>query len=342
MHESMELVFLGTGASWPSVERNVPAIALKRGSEIILFDCGEGTQRQFQRSAVSYMQVQKIFISHLHADHYLGLPGLVQTMKLNERKEPLLIYGPPGTRAWCERLGVAASGQRIEEGAPAQPATGGAGGGRGGARARPGPKRGAMPVEIHEIQGGAVIEGDGYAIHAKEVRHTCYALAYALVEEPRPGRFNKPRALELGVPEGKAFSDLQRGTPVTLDDGRVITPDMVLGPPRRGRKVVYTGDCVPSEHTVELAMEADVLIHESTYASDFADANKHGHSTAAQAAFIAKAARVDKLYLTHISPRYTSVKPLVEEAQKLFSNTEAAADLMQVVVKFPPDEKTAS
>ncbi|HET6405812.1 MAG TPA: MBL fold metallo-hydrolase, partial [Candidatus Thermoplasmatota archaeon] len=184
-------------------------------------------------------------------------------------------------------------------------------------------------------------EFPGYKILAKEVRHTVYALAYAVVEDPRPGRFNKPRALELGVPEGKAFGQLQRGEAVTLPDGRLITPDMVLGPTRRGRKVVYTGDCVPSEHTVELAQGADILIHEATYANDFPDANKHGHSTAAQAAFIAKAARASRLFLTHISPRYTNAKPLVEEARKIFPESHEAHDLLQFVVRFPADEEAA-
>ena len=332
MHENMELVFLGTGASWPSVERNVPAVALRRGSEILLFDCGEGTQRQFQRSAFSYMEVNHIFITHLHGDHFYGMPGLVQTMKLNERREPIRIYGPPGTRKWMERLGVIEPESDQPRGGN-RPATA-----RG---ARPGPKRGPMPVEVHELVDGATLEMDGYTVHAKEMRHTVYALGYSVVEASRPGRFNKPRAIELGVPEGKAFGELQRGFSVTLDDGRVITPDMVLGPTRRGRKFVYTGDCVPSERTVELAMEADVLVHESTYANDFPDANKHGHSTAAQAAFIAKAARVDKLFLTHISPRYSNAKPLLEEAQKIFPNTELAHDLLHAIVKFPPDEKVA-
>ena len=325
MHENMELVFLGTGASWPSVERNVPAVALKRGSEIVLFDCGEGTQRQFQRSGLSYMQVSKILLTHLHADHYLGLPGLVQTMRLNERREPLLIAGPPGTLELCQDLRV------VER--PEKAARAGAGG-----RPRGGGQRGAFRVEVHEIQGGAVLPFDGYRIVAKEVRHSVYALGYSVEEESRPGRFNKPRALELGVPEGKAFGQLQRGESVTLDDGRVVTPEMVLGPPRRGRKVVYTGDCVPSEHTVELAQGADVLIHESTYASDFPDANKYGHSTAAQAAFIAKAAAVRTLYLTHISPRYTNAKALVEEARKIFPESHEATDLLQTVVRFPADE----
>ena len=313
MHESMELVFLGTGASWPSVERNVPAVALKRGGEILLFDCGEGTQRQFQRSGLSYMQVSKIFITHLHGDHFYGLPGLVQTMKLNERREPITIYGPPGTRKKCEDFDVIPKAD---------------------SKSRSTDKR----VSVIELASGQTLDFDGYKVHAKEVRHTIFALGYSVVEDSRPGRFNKPRALELGVPEGKAFGQLQRGESVTLGDGRLIKSEDVLGPTRRGRKFVYTGDCVPCEQTVELAMGADILVHESTYANDFPDANKHGHSTAAQAAFIAKAARVATLYLTHISPRYTNAKILVDEARKIFPETFEASDLLQVVVKFPADE----
>ncbi|MEA3198651.1 MAG: ribonuclease [Thermoplasmata archaeon] len=319
MHENMELLFLGTGASWPSVERNVPAVALKRGSEILLFDCGEGTQRQFQRSGASYMQVAKIFITHLHGDHYYGLPGLVQTMRLNDRKEPLQIIGPPGLKQKCIDFDVVPRESKDNR------------------------KRDTgFKVQIAEVTSGQVMEFPGYKVIAREVRHTTYALAYAVVEDSRPGRFNKPRALELGVPEGKMFGQLQRGEAVTLEDGRAITPDMVLGPTRRGRKFVYTGDCVPCEQTVELAQGADILVHESTYANDFPDANKHGHSTSAQAAFIAKAAKVNTLYLTHISPRYTNAKPLVEEARKIFPETHEAHDLLQVVVKFPPDEEAAA
>jgi ribonuclease Z len=320
MHESMDLVFLGTGASWPSVERNVPAVAVKRGSEIVLFDCGEGTQRQFQRSPLSYMQVNKIFITHLHADHYLGIMGLVQTMRLNDRKEPLFIYGPPDTLALMEDYRVI---PRAKE--------------RSRATVREHKDPGGFKIVVQEIKSGDEVAFDGYKVVAKETRHTIYALAYALVENDRPGRFNKEGALALGVPEGKAFGQLQRGESVTLDDGRVVTPGMVLGPARKGRKVVYTGDCVPCEQTVELAQGADVLVHEATYANDFPDANKHGHSTSAQAAFIAKAARVRTLYLTHISPRYTNAKPLVDEARKIFPETHEAKDLLAVVVKFPPD-----
>lgn len=316
MHENMEIVFLGTSASWPTVDRNVAAVAVKRGSEILLFDCGEGTQRQFQRSGLSYMQVNKILVTHLHADHYLGIPGLVQTMRLNERREPLLLYGPPGFKElmWDFRVFPRGRTEVREQG---------------------------YRMAMEEIKSGAVLRFDGYEVHAREVRHTTYALAYAVVEDMRPGRFHKERALALGVPEGKAFGDLQRGASVTLENGTVIAPAQVLGPARRGRKVAYTGDCVPCEQTVELAQGADILVHESTYANDFPDANKHGHSTAAQAAFIAKAARVKTLYLTHVSPRYTNAKPLVEEARKIFPETHEAKDLLQVVVKFPADDEAS-
>jgi ribonuclease Z len=324
MHESMDLVFLGTGASWPSVERNVPAVAVKRGSEIVLFDCGEGTQRQFQRSPLSYMQVNKIFISHLHADHYLGIMGLVQTMRLNERKEPVYIYGPPDTIQLLEDFRVL---PRAKE--------------RTRATIREHKDSGGFKIVVQEIKSGDEVAFNGYKVVAKETRHTVYALAYALVEDDRPGRFHKEVALSLGVPEGKAFGMLQRGESVTLDDGRVVTPAQVLGPTRKGRKVVYSGDCVPCEQTVELAKGADILVHEATYANDFPDANKHGHSTSSQAAFIAKASQVRTLYLTHISPRYTNAKPLVEEARKIFPETHEARDLLHVVVKFPPDEPPA-
>lgn len=311
MHENMEIVFLGTSASWPTVDRNVAAVAVKRGSEILLFDCGEGTQRQFQKSRLSYMQVSRIFLSHLHLDHCWGVAPLVHTMRLNERKDPVMVYGPPGTKEFVQRV------------------------------VDPGKGR-ALKIGVQELKSGDTVRGDGYTVHCRELKHTAYNLGYALVEDERPGRFNKPRALELGVPEGKAFGKLQRGEAVTLEDGRTITPDMVLGPARKGRKVVYTGDCVPCEATVELAEGADVLVHESTYGSDFADANQYGHSTAAQAAFMARSAGVGRLYLTHVSPRYTDARPLVEEARKVFPESHEARDFTEMVVRFPADPDAAA
>lgn len=308
MHEYMELSFLGTGGSWPTAQRNVSAVALKRGSEILLFDCGEGTQRQFQRSDVSYMAVSSVFLTHLHGDHILGLPGLMQTMNLNDREAPLRIFGPAGTKRYVSLLL-----------SPPMP-------------------RPSYDVEVTELSDGDVVPFDGYRVEARKLDHTIPSLGYALTEDPRPGRFDKQAALDLGVPEGPAFGELQQGRAVELEDGTLIEPEQVLGAPRRGRKVVYTGDCRPCEATVELADHADVLVHEATFANDHEDANAVGHSTAGQAAFIAEKANVRRLFLTHFSPRYTDPTPLVEEAQAVFEATEAAEDLDTHVIKFPPDE----
>ncbi|MHB8586042.1 MAG: ribonuclease Z [Thermoplasmatota archaeon] len=307
MHENMEVVFLGTSASWPTIERNVAAVAVRRGREIILFDCGEGTQRQFQRSGLSYMQVSRILITHLHADHFLGIPGLIQTMRLNERREPLYVYGPPGIR---ELMNVFTAIGRA---------------------------RGGFAIKVAELSDGEEVRCDGYTIAARAIVHNTTAYAYSVTEEPRPGRFHKETALALGVPEGRLFGQLQRGEEVVTPAGRIVAPADVLGPSRAGRKVVYTGDCVPCEGTVEIGRGADVLIHDSTYAQDFAEANAYGHSTSAQAAFIARKAGVRRLFLTHISPRYTDATKLVEEARAIFPESYEARDLLEFVVRFPPD-----
>jgi ribonuclease Z len=306
MHEYMELVFLGTGASWPTASRNTAALAVKRGDEVLLFDCGEGTQRQFQRSKLSYMETSTIFVTHLHADHYLGLPGLVQTMDLNDREAPLEVYGPPGSGKMLEPL-LRLGGRR------------------------------SFDVSVTELVDGDVVTFDGYEVRVRELVHTDTNFGYALEEDPRPGRFDKERALELGVPEGPLFSELQEGTAVETPEGDIVTPDQVLGPDRRGRKVVYTGDVQPCEATVELAEGADVLVHEATYASDFGDANEYGHSTAQQAAYIAKRAGVKELLLTHVSPRYDDPSPLEEEAREVFPDSQVAEDLQEHVVTFPDE-----
>ncbi len=308
MHEFMELTFLGTGGSTPSVHRNVSSVALKRGGEVLLFDCGEGTQRQFQRAEVSYMAVRRIFITHLHGDHILGLPGLLQTMDLNDRERSLEILGPPGIKQYMSLVAT-----------PPMP-------------------RITYPIQVTELRDGDILPFDGYRIEVRRLDHTIPNLGYAVVEDPRPGRFNREAALELGVPEGKAFGQLQNGQSVTLDDGAVVTPAQVLGPTRRGRKVVYTGDCRPCEATVELALGADILIHDATFTSDQDQANEVGHSTAAQAAWIADKAGVGRLFLTHISPRYAKAEPLVEEARAIFAEADVAEDLASYVVTFPADE----
>ncbi|MGQ0535006.1 MAG: ribonuclease Z [Methanobacteriota archaeon] len=310
MHENLDVVFLGTGASWPTADRNTAAVAIRRGPEVLLFDCGEGTQRQFQRSAASYMGVSKIFLTHYHADHFLGLPGLVQTMGMNGRTEPLEIYGPRGIDRYVEPL------------------------------LSIGYNKPAFPVRLVELKDKEAAHFAGYRVEARAVVHNVPAIGYALVEDTRPGRFNKPRALELGVPEGPAFGRLQRGESVTARDGRVVRSEDVLGPTRRGRTIAYSGDVKPCEAMVELARRADILIHEATYGNDFPEANEYGHSTAAQAAYIAAKAEAKRLYLTHFSARYTGVRQLVEEARKVFPAAEAAHDLLEVSVAFT-DEPAA-
>ncbi len=296
--------FLGTGGSWPSVARNVSAIAIKRGGEILLFDCGEGTQRQLQKSALSYMQIKKIFITHFHGDHFLGLPGLFQTFQLNDREEPLHIYGPPGIKALVNQL------VHLGYFAP------------------------AYEILSHELQGGDAILFEGYAIKCMFVNHSVPTLSYSLEENMRPGRFNKRKALKLGVPEGPLFRRLQRGEKVEVD-GKSITPKMVLGEPRPGRKITISGDTVPCNALISFAEKSDVLIHDATLDSSFkGKANEYGHSTVRQAGEIAKKARIEKLFLTHISPRYKNTDVLEKDAREVFPNAFVTYDFMEVEVKL--------
>jgi ribonuclease Z len=300
----LEIVFLGTGGSWPTVRRNVPAIAIKRGKEILLFDCGEGTQRQIQKSTLSYMQISKIFITHYHGDHFLGLPGLIQTMQLNDRSEALHIYGPDGLKTLISQILSLGYFKPTYE------------------------------IVAHEIEDGCSIKFDGYTIKTLSVDHNVPTLAYCLNEDQRPGRFNKERALELGIPEGPLFSKLQRGETVEVS-GKKITPDMVLGPPRPGRKIVISGDTRPYEKLVDFAKNADVLVHDATFDSQLEEtAIEYGHSTAKQAAEIAKKANVEKLFLTHISPRYIDAGPLENEAKEIFKNSIVPKDFQRFEIRL--------
>lgn len=299
----LSVSFLGTSAAWPSAQRNVSSTALKWGSEILLFDCGEGTQRQLQKSGLSYMAVRTIFLTHLHGDHHYGLPGLLKTMQLNERTEPLDIVGPPGLR---DLMAVYARLARVDD---------------------------QFPVTVTELADGDVWTAQVYKVAARKLDHGIYNLGYAFMEPDRPGRFDKPTALELGVPEGPLFRKLQQGESVQTADGDAVRPDQVMGAPRKGRKVVVTGDTGPCEALVEMAADSDLLIAEATYCQDMVEkAAEYGHMTAAQAAEMARRSNVRRLVLTHLSPRYTDDERHREEATAVFPTTEVARDLMTLEV----------
>ena len=301
----LSIVFLGTSGSWPTVQRNVSSLALKRGSEIILFDCGEGTQRQFQKSNLSYMQISKIFITHFHGDHFLGLPGLIQTMQLNERDKPLHIYGPKGMNHLTQQL------------------------------LNLGYFRPSYDIVSHELADGQTIAFDDYDIHVMEVTHNVPAFAYCLEEHQRPGLFHKAKALELGIPEGPLFSKLQHGHSITLANKKKITPKMVLGPARKGRKIVISGDTTPCRELIAFSKDADVLVHEATFDSELEDiAKDYGHTTAAQAAAIAKKAGVEQLFLVHISPRYLDSRVLEKDARSVFPHSFVPKDFQEVEIRL--------
>jgi ribonuclease Z len=301
----LSIIFLGTSGSWPTIKRNVSAIAVKRGSEIILIDCGEGTQRQFQRSYLSYMQISHIFITHFHGDHFLGIPGLIQTMQLNDREKPLHIYGPKGMKELTNQL------------------------------LSLGYFKPSFKIISHEVKERDILALNGYNIQVLAVKHNVPALAYSIEENKRPGKFNKSKALKLKIPEGPMFNKLQRGHNITLNNGKKITPDMVLGPARKGRKVVISGDTIPCDKLINFAKNADILIHDATFDSEFEEISKdYGHTTALQAAEIAKKAKVEKLILTHISPRYIDDEKLQNDARKIFKNSFVANDFQEVIVNL--------
>lgn len=301
----LSLTFLGTGAACPTVDRNVAGLALQREGETILFDCGEGTQRQIMRYGVGF-SFTEVFFSHFHADHMLGITGLVRTMGLQDRSAPLTLYGPRG----AQRVLGAALGLGIE--------------------------RNKFPVDIVELRPGDRLGRTEYDIVVFATEHRADTVGYALAEHTRLGRFHPERARELGIPEGPLWGRLHRGETVTLEDGRTIGPADLVGTPRRGRKVVYSGDTRPTLTVLEASRGADLLIHEATFGGDEAErAIETGHSTAAEAARLALEAGVRRLVLTHISPRYTRDAPeLLAEARAVFPETTVARDGMVLEVPY--------
>lgn len=300
----MQLTFLGTAGSWPTKERSASAIALQTERELVLFDCGEGTQRQFFQSPASFMRLRRIFITHFHGDHFLGLPGLIQSMCLNQRSEPLDIYGPPDAEEMVGRV------------------------------LRLGYFTLRFPVTIHSLQAEQSVELDGYSLRTVRAEHPVPALAYRLEEGPKRGRFDGDLAHSLGI-RGADFSRLEAGEPVHVG-GRIVHPADVQGPPRPGRSIVYSGDTAPSEEVRKLARKATLLIHEATTMADLeSEGNRWGHSSARQAAELARAAEVETLFLTHFSSRYKEVEPLETEAKVIFSSSHAARDLLSYLVHQP-------
>ena len=306
----LRITFLGTGGSTPTPNRNPSAIAVNREGELLLFDCGEGAQQQMMRAKTG-MKIAAIFVTHFHADHVLGIPGLLQTMALQGRDEPLEIYGPRYVDKFLAHLlALGYTGKGFE-------------------------------VKAIELRPGEVVRRQGYVVRTMKTVHNVVSIGYVLEEDMRPGRFNRERAIELGIKPGPLFARLQSGHSVFVDD-REVKPEEVLGPPRPGRKMVYTGDTRPCESVIEASRDADLLIHDGTLSEETKEyAIDYLHSTALEAAEVAKEAAVRHLILTHLSARYSDAegaRKLKDEASQVFANTEIASDLLTVEVSYRDKE----
>jgi ribonuclease Z len=294
----LSLFFAGTAGSVPTARRGLPATLLRRGGDRLLFDCGEGTQRQLLRT-VGLPDMQAVFLTHHHADHWLGLPGMLKSFELRDRQAPLTVYGPPGTVALMRAMRIVYGRLRY-------------------------------PFDVVDLEAGEGVAYDGYEVTPFNVRHRGHAFGYAVVEEPRPGRFDAELATRLGVAFGPDFGRLQRGEVVNG-----VRPGQVVGPERAGRKIVLSGDTAPCEMLRVAAHEADVLVHEATFTDEEHErALQTGHSTARQAAELAREAEVRLLVLTHLSTRYAGGE-VRDEARMTFERTEVPRDFDRVEVPFP-------
>jgi len=299
----LSLVFAGTAGSVPTARRGLPALLVRAGGDRILFDCGEGTQRQLLRSDVGLVEIEEIFLTHYHADHYLGLPGMLKTFSLRGREVPMTVYGPPGLSDLFGSL------RRIFG-------------------------KLTYPYELVELRPGDALDRGDYRLETFAVAHGVSSVGYALIEHDRPGRFDVETADSLGVPPGPERGALQRGEPVTLPDGRVVAPGQVLGAPRPGRTLVIAGDTSPSQAVLEAARGADVLVHEATFLEDEKErARETAHSTALEAAELARDAEVSLLALTHLSNRYFGPEA-VREARAVFPDTVVPRDFDIIDARF--------
>jgi ribonuclease Z len=299
----LDLVFLGTAGSAPTAQRAPTALMIRRGGERLLFDCAEGTQRQLMRSQVGLVALREVFLTHFHADHYLGLPGMLKTFSLHGREEPLTVYGPAGLRDLMSTMARMIGRLSYE-------------------------------VTAVELEAGETLPRDEYELRPFAVSHAVSALGYALVEAERPGRFDADAADRMGIPHGPERGALQRGDPVTLADGRVVSPSELIGAARPGRTVVVAGDTAPAGSVIEAAQGADVLVHEATFTEEESErAAETSHSTATGAATVARAAGVGLLALTHLSSRYFG-RDVRREAETIFPNTVVPRDFDTIEVPF--------
>lgn len=307
------VTFLGTSSGVPTLYRNLSSVAIQREGELFLFDCGEAAQIQYRRAGLGFAPLTAVCVTHLHGDHVTGLMGLLMSLHMAERREPLAIYGPPGIRDY-----VIMNRRALHT-------------------------RFGYPLQFSETATAAVLrETATYRLLCAPLDHRLLCLGFAWAEHPRPGRFDLDAARSLGVPEGPLYGQLQRGESVTLPDGRTVHPDQVLGPARPGARIAFCTDTRPCVAAVELARDADLLIYEGTFeAGARAEAHRKGHSTVADAAETARAAGARRLAVTHLSPRYRDVEPLLEQARAIFPNTLIARDLMQLEV-FRLDEGPGS
>ncbi|MGB9964475.1 ribonuclease Z [Halobacterium hubeiense] len=306
---TLQATFLGTSGAVPTTERNPSSVFVRRGGDAFLFDAGEATQRQMMQYGTGF-DVSDVFVTHAHGDHVFGLPGLVQTWDFNDREDPLTIHVPRGVRGKVEDLVFAVGGDV------------------------------GFPVRISEVSAGeTVLDRPEYEVRAFDTAHRTTSVGYALVEDDRKGRFDREKAEELGVPVGPKFSQLHEGDAVELEDGTVVRPEQVVGDPRPGRKLVYTGDTSPHDAVAAASEGADLLIHDATFADDAADrAAETGHSTAGQAAELAARAGARALALTHVSSRYAGdARELREDAEAVDFDGEVfvAHDGMTYDVPYP-------